>query len=144
MITVDINIEGYESLSSIISFMNPNSFRQTMINIVTEELNTFAIMLKQDPSIPEEYRNSLTVTVIPEMDTVVLLAFGRKRWRWKRFSSRLNWKIYVCTIHRYVGGELSPEYTGPDYLKERWKYYKPIFLNKVNNRIKEYIRNRGR
>lgn len=45
-----------------------------------------------------------------------------------------------CPIHKYFGGELTPEYTGPDYIKQKFEEDKPRIINNIRSKIMEYLR----
>ena len=137
-----INVEGMEELYGLIEALDPNAILEDALDIIDDELFSFAIQLKLDPDIPDEYSNALASTIIREEKTVVLLVWSPKEWKRKRFGSRLEWGIYRCPKRKYFGGELAPEYTGPDYLKEKWNSYKDKFIMNVRSRIVEMIRSR--
>jgi hypothetical protein len=131
-----------EELYSLIEALDPDAILEDALDIIDDELFSFAIQLKLDPDIPEEYSNALTSVIVREEKTVVLTVWSPEQWKKKRFGSRLEWEIYRCPKRKYFGGELAPEYTGPDYLKEKWNSYKDKFIMNVRSRIVEMIRSR--
>ena len=139
---ISINVEGIENLAKISDSLDANELRLGVIGILEEELEVFANILHSDVNIPHEYSDSLSSVVNSTGDTVILVAWGGDRWQNRKFGNRLEWEVYMCPKRKYFGGELAPEYSGPDYLKERWELYRPKFINIVKERIVQWIRDR--
>lgn len=137
---ISITIEGDQQLHDLLDRFNITTEGKLILFVIENELVEFAKLLNIDPKIPKEYSSSLSTIIVEEMNTVVLVAWGQKYWENKRFGSKLEWMIYKCPKRKYFGGELAPEYNGPDYLKEQWKTYRPIFIQKVKDRISNILR----
>jgi hypothetical protein len=143
---ITVNISGMEDLYSLIEALDPDAVLEDILDIIDDELMQYAIQLKLDPEIPEEYSNALTSVIIEEMNTVVLLAYFPEEWKKKvedkRFGTRMEWAIYNCTRRHYFGGKIAKEWTGPNWLRLKWDSYKDKFIMNVRSRIIEMIRSR--
>jgi len=141
-----INVEGMEELYGLIEALDPNAILEDALDIIDDELFSFAIQLKLDPEIPDEYSNALASVIIREMNTVVLIAYFPEEWKKKveakRFGTRMEWAIYRCVKRFYFGGKIAKEWTGPNWLREKWNSYKDKFIMNVRSRIVEMIRSR--
>ena len=138
---ISISIEGIEDLFNLIQSLESTTITDSILDIIEDELWIFAQIIHSDSTIPAEYRNALATKVIKELDTVVLMAIpSEERLKYIKFGTRLEWAIYKCKKRRYYGGELSLQYSGPSYLKEKWNSYKNTFINNVKSRIIEMIR----
>jgi hypothetical protein len=137
---ISITIDGDEHLQELLTRFGVATEGKMILGIVEDELVEFAKLLYLDPKVPKEYSSSLATVLVEEMNTVALVAWGQKYWENKRFGSKLEWMIYRCPKRKYFGGELALEYNGPDYLKEQWKTYRPIFIEKVRSRIISLLR----
>ena len=140
---ISISIEGIEDLLNLIQSLESRTITDNILDIIEDELWIFAQIIHSDNTIPDEYRNALGTKVIRELDTVVLMAVpSEERLKYIKFGTRLEWAAYKCPKRKYYGGELSPEYSGPSYLKEKWNSYKNTFINNIKSRIIEMIRGR--
>lgn len=137
---ISIEVTGLENLIVLTKRISSEDIKELLFGIIDDEFYTFSRILRMDPLIPLEYSRSLSSAIVRELDTIALLAWGSKRWDYRKFGSRLEWGIYMCPKRKYFGGELSPEYSGPDYLKERWEKYRSTFITNVKDRIITVIR----
>jgi len=147
MITIDV--AGLEKLAELIQNMSGNRFGARIGNIsipdilalIQDELYEFAKLLYLDPSVPREYSSSITCVFDKEANSVYLVAWGAERWKKKaELGDAMAWRIYKCPKRGYFGGELSKEYTGPEYLVEKWREYRPIFINNIKMRLVQFLR----
>lgn len=137
MIIIDVN--GIEDLYSLREYLSAENLGPKTINIIVEELGEFAKFIKNDQNIPREYVDSLTSVIIANSNQVVFLAYQQKKWdrkrEYKAFKTKMEYMIYTCPKRKYFGGEIAPEYNGPDFLVEKWKQYSNTFINNVKTKI---------
>jgi hypothetical protein len=139
MISISCNVNGLDSLANLIGKLNVNA-KEIIPEVIVEELWKFAELVYSDPDVPDEYKESLSLSVVPNLDTVVLYAYSPDKWKYKDFGNRLEWAIYRCPRRKYFGGKLSREYNGPDYLQEKWSSYKATFISNVKQRVVQSLR----
>ena len=163
-ISFSTDIQGLESLlSKILIKYDANKIKQESNKIVIEEIENFIDKMRNDPNIRDEYKLALTYIGVPNSDTIILFT-NKTDERWQanftsryttnyqgetvqgggftmkkpgrtRFGNKVEWSMYNCPKRKYLGGKLSLEYNGPDYLKDEWAKYKGIFISKIKQRI---------
>ena len=135
---IKVNVKGLDRLGDISSKLVNMGI--TLVDIIVDELWEYAKVLMNDREIPDSYKKAMFVSVIPELNSVVLAVDVPDQYKYERFGNRKEWAIYECPRRHYNGGKIVPEYTGPNYIREKWEQYKPIFISKVKSRIGESIR----
>jgi hypothetical protein len=139
---VGINeIKEFSNLSPIFRIVP-----EQVINIITEELWEYAMRLRSDPMIPDEYKSALAVSVLEEQEKIVLhivytkQADGYRTDANKALFSKfgpLEWSLYKCPRRKYMGGHYAPKYTMPTYIRDKWKEYEPTFESRIDARFKQ-------
>lgn len=149
MIAITCDVTGFEGIARIMGKLDQLDI--IMMKVVEDELWEFAKLLHSDKDIPEEYRNALAIKVVNQLGVVALTVDApedykdsrikrKSTWDYKQFSNNLEWALYRCPKRKYFGGRLTPMYNGPDFMKDRWKTYRSIFINKVKDKVISEIR----
>lgn len=139
MIVIDTDVRGIEELINIANSFNVNA-KEIIPELIIDELWNFAETIHNDPDVPAEFKEALSLTVIPHTDEIILWIYSPDKFAHKDFGSRREWMLYNCPKRKYYGGKLSAEYNGPDYLRDKWTTYKATFINNIRQRIINSIR----
>ena len=133
---ISISIEGIEDLLNLIQSLESRTITDSILDIVEDELWSFAQIIHSDNTIPDEYRNALSTKVIRELDTVVLMAIPSvERLKFIKFGTRLEWAAYRCPINEsriltINGFKLAKDITMEDKLIGIKKVSEPLFIMK--------------
>jgi len=138
-----ITVSGLVNLAFLSVRIDKDVLRSEVSEIIAEELDILIKRIRQDPKIPQDYKDALFLSVSPGTGYVFFGVFLPSKMKWLRFGL-LKYKEYTCPIRKYYGGEISPEYEGLDYIKKYWEEEKANILKNIKDRVAEYIRNSTR
>lgn len=135
---IEVNIEGFEQLGNLVDF-DKAKFGNAAIRAIEYELSWLIDVIRNDPNIPDTYKNSLMMVLVSKAAGVdrgvTLIAYAPSKNNYKRFGNRLKWGNYICPIRKYFGGELAPEYNGPEYIRQLWILNKDKIVNNIKSRL---------
>jgi len=138
---ITISVEGIDKLLKILEGLKPWKIRiNVSIPIIEKELDRFIQIIRQDPNIPREYKDALISWSNKAIGEVYLAIYIPDKLKYKKFGHYMVWRNYRCPIRKYWGGELSPAYTGPNYLMQLWNQHKTNIIKNIKDKIIEYIR----
>ena len=137
---IEVNVKGLEQLIKVVNWLDPEILKRSMLEIIIDELTTFMYKIEHDENIPEEYRKSLVLFTMEQEGKVMMMAYAPGKTKWKRKGRYMVWKRYRCPIRKYFGGELTPAYSGPEYLKMKWEEQKDQIVKKITSRIVSEIK----
>jgi len=137
---ITVNIDGMADFSNLLLYFDRSVFNNFVNATILDELTTIMYRIKQDEGIPKEYKDSLVLWSSVEEGKVYLTAYVPSKMKWKKFGRHMVSERYRCPIHKYFGGELTPEYTGPDYIKQKFEEDKPRIINNIKSKILSYLR----
>ena len=140
MLGVTLSVKGIEQLTSVLTNLSEEDIKEKALDILVDELVKVADQLQTDTNIPEEVRKAMIVYYGKLSGLAVLTVFVQGRLQWLRFGKVLKWRRYKCTVRKYYGGVLSPEYELPEYVKEKFEEAKPRIIDRVTRGIIDYIR----
>lgn len=138
---IRIEVSGLERYFKILHWLDPETIRiDVSIRIIEDEVDKIIQMIRQDPNIPKEYKDALITWSSESTGEVFLAVYWPEKYKMKKFGRYIVWRKYRCPIRKYWGGELTPAYTGPDYLMELWNRIKGQVIKNIKERILNYIR----
>jgi electron transfer flavoprotein alpha subunit len=150
LVIIDCNVTGLENLQKLYDKFTNNIV--TIVDILADEAEIFIDSIRADTNVPKEYADALAIVEVPN-DNKIIIFTEKTQDRWLmervkrdadtnqlRFGTKVEWALYVCPRRKYYGGKLALQYTGPDYIKEKWAAYKDTFISKVKQRIIEALR----
>jgi len=137
---ISVSVSGLEGLRTLIFYLDKSVFTNFCIEAIQDELTELMYEVDRDPEIPREYKDSLILFSNVQEGQVYLIAYSPGRTKWRRFGRHMVYEKYRCPIHKYFGGELTPEYTGLDYLSLKFKERKNDIITNIKNKILEYVR----
>jgi hypothetical protein len=133
---ITVNIENLECLTKLSDRLETAN----ILGIIGDELEIFANVLRNDPEIPKEYSDAIFISTVKSMDTVGIALDFTNEYKYAKFGNKLEYAVYTCPRRKYPYGKITPAYGGPNYLKEKWENYKPIFMGKVRDSIVQAIK----
>lgn len=139
---IEIEVTGLGKLGAIKHFLNIDEFQNMVTNIVYYEVWLLAEKIRNDPEIPQDYKDAMFISPNKETGKVTLAVFIPSKMKWARWGRVVEWEGYKCPIRKYYGGELTPEYSGPDYIKQKFATEKPKMISNIKagivNKIKSW------
>lgn len=136
--TVEVSVKGLENLELFNRRIDQEVLRDVVSEIVARELEYLMMKIRNDSSIPESFQKALFIAVIKKPGIVILGVYTKGPMKIDKFGI-LEYKEYKCRVRGYMGGHITPRYSGRDYLLEFWNREKDIIVKNIKDRIRAYV-----